>query len=327
MKILNTIILTAALILTGCGKKDTSSADGSGNKPQTKKKLIGISVMTMSNPFFVDLANAAKDEAKKHGYEVIIYGGEEADKQAKQVRDFITQNVDAIILSPKDTQAIGGPIKEANAAGIPVFTADTGCSDKTAKVVCNVMTDNKGGGKLAGKAMIEALNNKGGKILILDYKEAQSCILRVNGFKEVIDEYNSKNPSAKITIVAELAGEASEEPSKKATADTLNANPDLAGVFAINDPSALGAVVALKQAGKMSQVKVIGFDGQLIGKQAILKGEIYADPIQFPEEIGRKTVQQIIKYKAAEEVPAEILIDTKLYYKADAEKDPDLKGK
>ena len=327
MKILSTIILTAVLILTGCGKKDTESADGSGNKPQTKKKLIGISVMTMSNPFFVDLANAAKDEAKKHGYEVIIYGGEEADKQAKQVRDFITQNVDAIILSPKDTQAIGGPIKEANAAGIPVFTADTGCSDKTAKVVCNVMTDNKGGGKLAGKAMIEALNNKGGKILILDYKEAQSCILRVNGFKEVVDEYNSKNPSAKITIVAELAGEASEEPSKKATADTLNANPDLAGVFAINDPSALGAVVALKQAGKMSQVKVIGFDGQLIGKQAILKGEIYADPIQFPEEIGRKTVQQIIKYKAAEEVPAEILIDTKLYYKADAEKDPALKGK
>lgn len=326
MKLLSTILIIALFFLSGCGKSD-SAANGAGSKPQQKKKVIGISVMTMSNPFFVDLANAAKEEAEKNGYEVIIYGGEEADKQAKQVRDFITQKVDAIILSPKDTQAIGGPIKEANAANIPVFTADTGCSDKTAKVVCNVMTDNYGGGKLAAKAMIQALENKGGKILILDYKEAQSCILRVNGFKEVIEKYNSENPSAKIDIIAELAGAASEEPSNKATADTLNAHPDLAGVFAINDPSALGAVVALKKAKKLGQVKVIGFDGQLIGKQAILKGEIYADPIQFPKVIGQKTVQMILKYKAAEEVPKEILIDTKLYFKADAEKDPDLKGK
>lgn len=318
MKLFTFVLIISAFFFNSCNSKAAKSG---------KSKIIGISVMTMSNPFFVELAEAAKEEAARHGYEVIIYGGEEADKQAKQVRDFITQKVDAIILSPKDTQAIGGPIKEANAECIPVFTADSGCSDESAKVVCNIMTDNKGGGKLAGKAMIKALGNKGGKILILDYKEAQSCILRVDGFKEVINEYNSSNPGSKIEIVAELAGAASEEPSKKATADTLNANPDLAGVFAINDPSALGAVVALKQAGKMKQVKVIGFDGQLIGKQAILKGEIYADPIQFPDEIGRKAVQQFIKYQNAEEVPAEILIDTKLYFQSDAEKDQSLQGK
>ena len=320
MKILSLITILFGLLFSSCNNSQQS--------PQSeKRKVIGISVMTMSNPFFVELANAAKEEAAKHGYDAIIYGGEEADKQAKQVRDFITQKVDAIILAPKDNLAIGGPIKEANADCIPVFTADSGCSDPTAKVICNVMTDNKGGGKLAGKAMIQALQNKGGKILILDYKEAQSCILRVDGFKDVIDEYNEKNPSAKIEIVAELAGAASEEPSKKATADTLNAHPDLAGVFSINDPSALGAVVALKQAGKLDKVKVIGFDGQLIGKQAILKGEIFADPIQFPKELGRKAVQQFIKYQNAEEVPQQILISTKLYFKEDAEKDPDLKEK
>ena len=314
-------------MLTGCGKKDTSTADGSGNATQIKKKTIGISVMTMSNPFFVDLANAAKEEAEKNGYEVIIYGGEETDKQAKQIRDFITQKVDAIIISPKEATAIGAPIKEANAAGIPVFTADTGCADKSAKVVCNITTDNYGGGKLAGQAMIEALQGKGGKVMILDYKEAQSCRQRVKGFKEVIEEFNSKNPNAKIQIVAQLPGKAAEEPSKKATEDQMNVTPDLAGIFAINDPSALGAIVALKQANKMSQVKVIGFDGMPRGKKAILAGDMFSEPVQFPAEIGRKTVQQIIKYKDGDDVPSEILIETKLYYKADAEKDPALKGK
>lgn len=309
------------LALSGCGGSDESQ-NSSSSKP---KKLLGITVMTLGNPFFVELSNAAKIEAEKHGYEVVILSGDEADKQAKQVRDFISQKADAIIIAPKDTLAIGSPIKEANEAGIPVFTADTGCDDKSAKVVSNVMTDNYGGGKLAGKAMIEALGDKGGKILILDFKKAQSCLLRVKGFKEVIAKHNEKNPAAKIQIVAELPGDASEEPSKKATEDQLNSTPDLAGVFAINDPSALGAVVALKKANKLEQVKVIGFDGQLIGKQAILKGEIFADPIQFPKEIGRRTVQQIIKYKNGEDVEAEILIPTKLYRQADAKADPELK--
>jgi len=229
--------------------------------------------MDLGNPFFVELTNAAKEEAAKHGYDVIIYDGD-AEEQSKQIKDFITQKVDAIIITPKDALAIGAPIKEANKAGIPVFTADTGCDDKDAIVVCNVMSDNYGGGKLAAQGMIEALENKGGKVLILDYKVAQSCILRVNGFKEVIKAYNEKNPSAKIDIVAELASGASEEPSKKATEDQLNANPDLVGIFAINDPAALGAVVALEKSNKSKQVKIIGFDGQRIGKEAILKGQI-----------------------------------------------------
>lgn len=320
MKLLSILLIAASLFLSGCGKSEAK-------KEAKAKKIIGITVMTMSNPFFVELAEAAKAEAAKHGYETIIVGGEEANNQAKQIRDFITKKVDAIIISPKDAMAISSPIKEANAAGIPVFTADTGCTDPAAKVISNVATDNYGGGKLAAKGMIEALENKGGKVLILDFNTAQSCQERVKGFKEVIESYNKENPSAKIDIVAELPGQASEEPSKKATEDQLNSTPDLAGVFAINDPSALGAVVALKQAGKLERVKVIGFDGQMIGKLAIKRGEIYADPIQFPKEIGAKTVQQIIAYKNGDKVESTVLIPTKLYRQEDANKDPELEGK
>ena len=92
-------LVFVTLLLFGCSKSETENNSAGSKSTNGKKKLIGISVMTMSNPFFVELANAAKEEAQKHGYDVIIYGGEEADKQAKQVRDFITQKVDIRKLS------------------------------------------------------------------------------------------------------------------------------------------------------------------------------------------------------------------------------------
>ena len=186
-------------------------------------------------------------------------------------------------------------------------------------------TDNYAGGRQAGVAMLEALGGRGGKILILSFDVAASCLARVKGFREVIDAHNTHRPNAKIEIVAELPGEAAREPSLRGTADTLEKNPDLVGVFAINDPSALGAVAAIEAAGKQDQIKVIGFDGQKIGRQAIKEGKIYADPIQFPKKMGSLAVQQMVKYFDGEVPPAQIPIATSLYRKANADEDPELK--
>ncbi len=311
------LLVAAVGCLFGCSESESSAGS---------KKVIGISIMTSENPFFVQLANAAKEEAAKHGFQVeIVSGDKKAETQARQVQDFIAKKVNAILLTPCNAQLVGAPIKNANKAGIPVFTADTGCLDKDAKVVSHVATDNYAGGKQAGEAMIEALGGKGGKILILSFDVAQSCLARVRGFREVIDAHSNANTGARIEIVAELPGEASREPSSRATADTLEKNGDLVGVFAINDPSALGAVAAIESAGKQDQIAVIGFDGQPIGKQAIKEGKIYADPIQFPKKMGRMIVQQMVKYFAGEAPQEQIPIPTSLYRKADADKDPELK--
>ena len=101
----------------------------------------------------------------------------------------------------------------------------------------------------------------------------------------------------------------------------------MAAIFAINDPSGLGAYAALEAASKIDQVKIIAFDGQVIGKQAILEGKIVCDPIQFPDRMGRKTIELIFKHFSGEAVPAELLIPSELYYQSDAEKDPVLKKK
>ena len=111
----------------------------------------------------------------------------------------------------------------------------------------------------------------------------------------------------------------------KSAEDLLQAHPDLAGIFAINDPSALGARAAIEKAGKANQIKLIGFDGQPEGKQAIKEGKIYADPIQFPDKMGVEIVRAIVAHSKGEEPPPEMLIPTYLYRKADGEKDPELK--
>jgi len=288
------------------------------------KGTIGLSVLTLTNPFFITIADSMKAEARKHGYRVIVTSGEfDVARQQNQVKDFIVKNVAAIVLCPCDSKAIGPAIQEANEAGIPVFTADIACLARGAKVVSHIATDNYGGGKLAAEAIVEALGGKG-DVAIIDHPVVESVILRTKGFRKRLGELNKK-PGVNIKIVAQLPGGGVRDKSFKTTQDIIQAHPDLAGIFAINDPSALGARAALEKAGKADQIVIVGFDGQPEGKRAIKKGEIYADPIQFPDQIAVKTVQTIVKYFEGEEVPPQILIPTALYRKADAEKDPTLK--
>ena len=315
-------VVALAVGLLGCGGEQ-------GKQSRTKaasKGTIGVSVLTMRNPFFKVIADNIEAEAKKAGYDTIITDGDmKVEEQRRQVQDFIVKKCSAIVLCPTDAVSIGPVIQEANAAGIPVFTADLACLDPKAEVVSHIATDNLAGGKQAGEAMIEALGESGGKVVILHFKKAESCLLRVQGFREVIDAHNKKRETGKIEIVSELPGEGHTDQGYKCTQDALQTSPDLAGIFAINDPSALGARAALEKAGKADQVKIIGFDGQPDGKQAIKDGKIYADPIQYPDRIGRMTVQTILKYFDGEKVEKQQLIPTELYRKADGEKDPELK--
>lgn len=328
--------LGLGLMLAGCGKPPATpsanpakSADAAKKAPSadSKKLTIGFSALTLTNPFFKVIADAMTAEAATHGYEVVVVTGErDVKKQADQVNEFIVRGVDAIVLNPCDSQSIGPAIEKANQAGIPVFTNDIKYDGKQGKVVCHVATDNYQGGKLAGDALVKMLGESGGKVAILHFPQAESCQLRVKGFNEVVAAHNTQPNAAQIVVATTLDGGAVRDEGFTAAKDALEAHPDLAAIFAINDPSALGAWAALDAAGKTDQVKIIAFDGQLIGKQAILEGKIVCDPIQFPERIGRVTIEQIVKHFAGEQVPAEILIPSELYYKADAEKDPELKS-
>lgn len=322
--------LAALAFLVGCGKSSespstSSPATGTSTAAPARKGTVGVSLLTLQNPFFKVIGDNITSEIARSGYDTIVLSGDmDAAKQANQVKDFIVRKVAAIVLSPCESRSIVPVIQEANAAGIPVLTVDIPCNEPGVKILTQVATDNYGGGKEAARAMIEALGSAGGKVAILHLKQAESCRLRVKGFREIIDEHNAK-AAGKIDMVLELDGGGAKDVGYKAAEDALQAHADLRGIFAINDPSALGARAALEKAGKTAQVVIIGFDGQPEGKQAIKEGKIYADPIQFPDRMGVEIARAIVKHSKGEDVPKEMLIPTKLYRQADGAKDPELK--
>ncbi len=328
---LTSILCTLSLLFAAaCGSKDSTS--GTATAPQgadaapKKKGTIALSVLTLTNPFFKQIGDSMTEEARQQGYDVLVVSGEfDVARQQNQVKDFIVKKVAAIVLTPCDSVAIGPAIKEANDAGIPVFTADIACLAPGVKIVTHVATDNYGGGKVAGQGMIDALGKNGGKIAIIDHKLIESCILRVKGFKEMIEQHNAAAGAAKIDIVAELPGGGAKDGGFRAAEDMLQAHSDLAGIFAINDPSALGARAAMEKAGRADQIVLVGFDGSPEGKAAVKAGKLYASPVQFPDKIGIETVRAITRHFNGDPLPPQTLIATALYRKADADKDPAVK--
>ena len=317
------LLVSTLALLTGCGDKPATTATSQPTAARAQG-TIGVSLLTLDNPFFKVIGDNITAEGRKRGYEVIVVSGDkDVAKQGNQIKDFIVKKVSAIVLSPCDSKSIIPVIQEANAAGIPVFTVDIPCNEPGVKIVTQIATDNYGGGKEAGHAMIEALGEAGGKIAVLHFKQAESCLLRVKGFTEVINAHNASG-KAKISIVTELESGGAKDMGYKAAEDVLQAHSDLRGIFAINDPAALGARAALEKAGK-TQVLIVGFDGQPEGKQAIKDGKIYADPIQFPDKMGVRIVDAIIRHSKGETLPPQMLIPTSLYRKADAQNDPELK--
>ncbi len=323
---LSLIFCCASALVAGCGSQPAAQSPKGENVAAASKGTIGVSLLTLDNPFFKVIGDNIRAEGQLRGYDTIVVSGDkDIAKQSNQINDFIVKKVVAIVLSPCDSKAIVPVIQAANAAGIPVFTVDIPCNEPGVKIATQVATDNYGGGQEAARAMIEALGTEGGKIAVLALKQAESCLLRVKGFREVIDAHNRDSADGKIEIVTELESGGAKDLGYKAAEDALQAQPDLRGIFAVNDPAALGARAALEKAGKTRQVLIVGFDGQPEGKQAIKDGKIYADPIQFPEKMGRQVVECIIRHSKGESLPPQMLIPTSLYRKADAERDPDLK--
>jgi ribose transport system substrate-binding protein len=290
-----------------------------GCSPKSKYKgKIGVTCMDLTNPFFKLIANVMQAEAAKHGYEVVALSAElDPAKQNSQMSDFVAQGYDAIFLNPADSKSAGEGVKKAYQAGVPVFTYDVDVSDESAKdlVVSHIGSDNYQGGQLAGESMMKVTGDKG-KVAILSFPEATSCILRVRGFKDWLKQHNSN-----LQIVTELSGKGNRNDGYTVATDILQAHPDIVGIFAINDPSGLGAYSALVKAGKTNQITIIAFDASPAGKQAVFERKLYDSPQQYPRKMAVGTVEAFMKYLEGEKLPKTIFIPCTHYYYEDAQKD------
>ena len=153
----------AAILLAACSSNSGSSSShgtqaSSSGPTGSGVKTIGVSIQDLEAQFYQQMEAGMQSEAKKYNYRVVfVDANRDSAKQQSQVEDFVSKKVDAIVLTPYDSQAIGSAIAEANNANIPVFTADIANASKQGKVVAHVASDNVQGGRMAAGLMCKAV--------------------------------------------------------------------------------------------------------------------------------------------------------------------------
>ena len=253
-----------------------------------------------------------KAEAQKYGYSIsFVDANRDNAKQQQQVEDFISRKVDAVVLTPFDSKAIGSAIVEANNANIPVFTADIANASKQGKVIAHIASNNEQGGEQAGSLMCKALGGSG-TVAILDEPEVTSVLDRVRGFKTAL-----ANKCPNVKIVADPDSGGTRTKATNDMSDILQSHPDIKGVFGVNDDSALGAVTAIQSANKKG-IAVVGYDATPDARTAIKAGTMYGDAIQHPDVIGKLTIDAIHDYFTGKHVAAVINVPVGSYTKANA---------
>ncbi len=292
------VLLGLIVCLVACNKKEEAKA----------AKTIGVTLLTRAHEFYRDLEESLQKEAAQHGFELVITTAEfDLGKQAAQVEDFIVRRVDAIILCPADSRGIGPAVKQANAANIPVFTADVAAQE--GEVVCHIASDNIAGGRLAGEYLAKLLNGKG-EIALINHPTVTSVLDRVQGFKEALAAFPD------LTIVADVNANGVRDKAMQAAADILQAHPNLDGVFGINDDSALGALDAVQQFQRAGIV-IVGYDGTPLALDAIRKDTaLKADVVQHPKKIGTILIAKIAEYFSGASLPKVIPVEVGLVDRA-----------
>lgn len=266
---------------------------------------IGASLLTQQHPFYIELADAMKAEAKAQDVALeVSIANQDLNKQLADVEDFIVKGVKVLVISPVDSKGVLPAIKKAQDAGIKVVTVDVPAEGL--EVVSYVGTDNFKGGEKAGELMAKVLEGKG-EVAIINYPTVQSVVSRIEGFKKALEAH------PEVKVVAEQTGITRAE-ALAAAQNMLQANPEIDGIFGFGDDAALAAAVAVKSAGLQDKVKVIGFDGMKEARDAVDSDPVMVGVIQqYPDQMGKQAVQTAVTVMKGGEVPAQQPIEPGVY--------------
>ncbi|MBE3590591.1 MAG: D-ribose ABC transporter substrate-binding protein [Firmicutes bacterium] len=280
-------LLTAALLLAACGGGGAGGGSESGGQGGGKKQVtVGLALSTLNNPYFVTLRDGAQKAADAAGVKLIVAdAGNDLSKQTSQIEDFITQKVDVIVVNPVDSDGIVPAVQKANDAHIPVIAVDRGVNG--GKVATTIASDNVEAGKMAAEALFKALGGSGKVAELEGVPGASATRDRGKGFDQAVQANSG------IQVVAKQTANFDRSQGLSVMENILQANPDLNGVFAENDEMALGALQAIKNAGKA--VKVVGIDGTDDALKAIKAGDMVATVAQQPEWMGKTAVEDAVK--------------------------------
>lgn len=247
----------------------------------------------------------AREAAKELGVEVIWKGPLKEDDRAQQialVQQFVSSGVNAIVLAPLDETALRGPVRAAADRKIPVVIFDSALKGELGKdFISYVATNNRRGGELAGEELARLLDGKG-KVVLLRYAEGSaSTAEREAGFLDVI----KKHPGIQVIVDNRYAGPTAST-AQDVSMNLIDKIREADGIFAANESSTQGMLLALRQTGLVGKKIFVGFDASTYLLQALNKGDIHALVAQNPKRMGYEGVVTAVKNLRGESFPTEV---------------------
>ncbi len=303
MKIKKILALMAAgTMLMTMGGCNAITIDGEENvREGSSGNVIGFSVSTLNNPFFVTLTEGAKKAASEKNVElVVVDAGDDAAKHTSDIEDLVSRNVGVLIVNPVDSDAVAPAVKSAMSQGIKVIAVDRGVNG--VDVDCQIASDNVAGARMATEYLME-LVGEGAKVAELQgVPGASATIDRGAGFHQVADQ--------SLQVAASQTANFNRAEGMTVMENILQSDGTIKGVFAHNDEMALGAVEAVAASGK--DIKIVGFDATDDAQKAVKDGKMAATVAQKPDKMGETAIGTAVKIMAGETVEKSIPVEVEL---------------
>lgn len=283
-------VLAAGCTSTKSGSTTTSGGDGAA----TAKGKVGLVTKTDTNPFFVKLRDAAKDQAAKDGMELIALAGKfdgDNEGQVAAVENLIQQGVKGILITPSNSTGILAALKKARDQGIVTIALDTETDPRDA-VDATYATDNLMAGELQGKYVKAALGKTEPKIIMMDGTAGGTVDeQRHRGF---LSGLGVAEGSTQIVGKANTNGD--QNKAQAAMENLLQRSTDVNAVYTINEPAARGAFAALDAKGIANKVNMASIDGGCQGVQDVKDGKYLATVMQFPNKMAEQGVDAVAAF-------------------------------
>ncbi|WP_024872063.1 ABC transporter substrate-binding protein [Tolumonas lignilytica] len=260
-------------------------------------KSIGVTVGDLANPFFVQITKGAEMKARElAGKDVkvtLVSSGYDLGQQVTQIDNFIAAGVDMIVLNAADSKGIAPAVKRAQKAGIVVVAVDVAAEGANATVTSN----NTQAGQMGCQYIADKLHGRG-DVVIINGPPVSAVTNRVDGCMDTFKKY----PNIKV-LSSNQNGKGSREGGLEVMTSLLAAHPKIDAVFAINDPTGIGADLAAKQAQR-KEFFIVGVDGSPDAEVALKRNDnlFVATPAQDPQVMASKAVE--IGYNILQGKPA-----------------------
>ncbi|MFJ1646783.1 ABC transporter substrate-binding protein [Streptomyces sp. NPDC088258] len=306
----------------GAGKAATCTVDQFGGaKSDLAHATVGFSQSEKeANPFRIAETASIKAEAKRRGVKLLTANAQsQFSKQISDVQDLIAKGADLLVIAPLNSDGWGPVLRAAAAKKIPIVTIDrkinaTACKDYVSFIGSDFVEQ----GSRAADRMIEATGGKGKVAILLGAAGNNVTTERTKGFKDRIEE---KAPD--LQVVFEQTGEFAREKGQQVTEQLIQSNPDITGIYAENDEMGLGAVNALKSAGKKpGAVKIVTVDGTRNAVRSIVDGWI-SGVIESNPRFGPLAFETLDTFTKGDKVDQDIVIQDSAYTDENAKADLD----